>query len=759
MSVRAIQARVECDRATLEHLWRTHRVFNERVPVVLSWLFKMRRGECGRTEEEKRLYRTIADFVLANSQNAEAILNAVSIPNWTPTSARKLKAKTVLSDGTEKVSTGMDWADKAAELSAAGRLLFDKREMLFDLPGTLRQMVCRDAGAIISGHEELVAVWKKAHADWLKAKADWESQEENKLYLNLRPEFEAFEQAAGGRAAKRRGRWHLYLKWLKDHPRLGGWRGGEPIVNELSEQARRRIQKAKPWKQRSVEGEEFWRANPELAALDRLHGYYEREFIRRRKTKKNPDGFTHPPTFTVPHAVRHPRWFVFNAPQTSPIGYRNLVLPPHAGPEGTVELRLLTGDKTDGKHPGNWVKVRFRADPRLSDFRPAKRTRSFNRGRNKGQTTQSDAYEYFDHHLGLMRSAEIKGLKLIFRFNPDDSLRAAYLYFTCDVGSIPFTERTRAIQWTETGEVTKKGKKRKTKKLPDGLIACAVDLGLRHLGFATRARYAGANPEILRSRNLWLGREEQKGRHPGRLSPGADLRHIAHHKRNIRRLRRLRGKPVKSESSHVELQTHIDHMGEDRFKQGARAIINFALNVKKGPDTRTGEVHPRADVLILEKLAGLLPDAEKERGINRALVAWNRGQLVKRVKEMAQDVGLKVFEVSPVGTSQVCSRCGALGRRYSIVPDDRTGRPGFRFGWVEKLFACPNPDCRYRGNADHNASVNLHRRFMLEDAAVKAFLDWRAKTKKEQEEVLRRIEKALCADLLRMHGLEEPTPF
>ncbi len=49
MSVRAIQARIECDRQTFESPWRTDRVFNERVPGILSWLFKMRQGEWSQT--------------------------------------------------------------------------------------------------------------------------------------------------------------------------------------------------------------------------------------------------------------------------------------------------------------------------------------------------------------------------------------------------------------------------------------------------------------------------------------------------------------------------------------------------------------------------------------------------------------------------------------------------------------------------------------------------------------------------------------
>ena len=62
-------------------------------------------------------------------------------------------------------------------------------------------------------------------------------------------------------------------------------------------------------------------------------------------------------------------------------------------------------------------------------------------------------------------------------------------------------------------------------------------------------------------------------------------------------------------------------------------------------------------------------------------------------------------------------------------------------------------------NADHNASVNLHRRFLLDDEAVKAFRDWQAKPKEQRYEAIERIEQSLRRDLLEMHGLEKPTPF
>ena len=75
-------------------------------------------------------------------------------------------------------------------------------------------------------------------------------------------------------------------------------------------------------------------------------------------------------------------------------------------------------------------------------------------------------------------------------------------------------------------------------------------------------------------------------------------------------------------------------MGDDRVKKGARRIVNFAC--------QNG-----CDLIIMEKLAGLIPDAEKERGINRALVSWNRGHLVKWIKQLAGDAGIRVIEVYP----------------------------------------------------------------------------------------------------------------
>ena len=436
-----------------------------------------------------------------------------------------------------------------------------------------------------------------------------------------------------------------------------------------------------------------------------------------------------------------------------------LCLPKGGGDLGSVDLLLLVGEKTGTKYPNCWSSVRFAADPRLSEFKPITKTRQIQKGKAKGQETISRAFVFLDRQLNMERPAQISGIKLLFkrvRLDSDGLLVSAdpYLVFTCNIEDVPYTETAKAVKWVDSGE------KRRRVVVPSGLSTCAVDLGIRHVGFATIATQdskCDGGVHVLRSRNIWIAQEEEQGRHPGRWSSGPELHHISDHKRRLRYLRRLRGKPVRDESSHVELQDHVTNMAADRFKKAARAIINFALNVEGKKEVKTGEPYPRADVLLVENLANLLPDAERERGINAALIEFNRGHLVDRLAEVAKDCGLKLVKVSPVGTSQVCCQCGALGRRYSIARNEESSCADIHFGFVEPLFACPC--CGYRANSDHNASVNLHRRFLLGDAAIRRFREWQQGSKQERAEVLRRIEETLLA-LRLMHKLEVAyTPF
>jgi len=113
-------------------------------------------------------------------------------------------------------------------------------------------------------------------------------------------------------------------------------------------------------------------------------------------------------------------------------------------------------------------------------------------------------------------------------------------------------------------------------------------------------------------------------------------------------------------------------MGEDRVKESARRIVNFA--------------HQNGcDLIIMEKLAGLIPDAERERGINRALVSWNGGHLAD-VDQAAWPAthGIRVVEVSLTGPANSVRVARALGA--AIL--GRPGQPHFEI--VGKMFACPS---------------------------------------------------------------------
>jgi IS605 OrfB family transposase len=367
-----------------------------------------------------------------------------------------------------------------------------------------------------------------------------------------------------------------------------------------------------------------------------------------------------------------------------------------------------------------WRSFHFRPDPRLRLVRKAQ---------NAVEAAKPKyTYVFTDPALGIDRPAEIRGAKLIFRpARPDGRV---YLTFTCDLPDLP---SRISVKQTSCDKCRKYGTKRLCNKVREELdghdpVTCALDLGIRHLAAATVRR----DGRIVRARIL---REDDKA------ARGPQLPAIAAHKRALAAGRRKRGKPVRGEESFIGLQNHVNKMGQDRFKKGARRIVNFARQYA-------------CDLIVMEKLKGMIPDAERERGINSALVNWNRGNLVKWVKQLANDAGIRVVEVNPYMTSQLCSRCGSMGARFSA----ERGQP--IFDPVGKMFACP--ECAYLANADHNASVNLHRRFYGELAEVKRLRQgvYRV-TKPGQQPVdvdLEQVHRLVAPRVCHM-SRGEPTPF
>lgn len=750
MAVRTLQVRLHCVPDTLEALWHTHKIFNERLREILALLFRMRRSECGESPERQALYREIALFVTGcPANNAPYLLNSVCIKNWVPTTAKKIKATISDPQGEMIEVTGESWAERAAQLSADGELLFDKREVLGDLTPAMAQVVVREAAAYLSGYESLVRRWEREHERWLDEKATWEAEPEHRLYLALKPHFTAFEaNIGGGRLTERRHRWGQYITWLGQNPALAAWRGGPAVINDVKQEGRNRIARTALKREAQIEAEEFFKANPELKALDALHGSYERKFIRCRKTKKHIDGFDHKPTFTQPDALVHPRWYVFNAPQTKPAGYRKLNLPERDGQAGSLELSLMTGDNEC--HETAWTPFSFNGDRRLSNLRRVAVTSKVKSGPKRGEAKEKVGFEFFDRALKIWRPAEIKGARLALKMKGNRP-RAAYLSFTVKTQNNAYSEAARNLRRSKPEELFPTEGTHRTELGPEGLVTCAVRIATRDCAYATLAVGVGGAPVILRQRNLWLEQTEATGLHVGRKQKGSTLAHMASHQAELARRRSQLGRIPRGESAHARLAGHIRNMAKDRYRQQARRIIDFALNVDGAIYPLTGGAYPRADVLLLESMENLIPSAELERGVNKALVAFNRGHLVSHLKDVAAEVGVRVFEINPLGTAQVCSRCGALGRPYSVRGSGKDQPVSFTFGPAEPLFACPT--CHYRANSQHNASVNLHNRFYSAQT-MESFVTYLRQPVERRREMLRSIEAELTSPTAGTLGLD-----
>lgn len=631
MALKSFQARVVCESPAHRcYLELTHRLFNEHLTPVVKILYGALRGRNG--PEFQSILRTIKSAQQAHGQ---------------------VEAITAQPSGRGAVDTD-DWKGLARKLAGRGTLLFDRKKELPGFSSEFRRKVFDTAFQIILSHRAKLAAWREEHKTWLNQKSEWEA--DNPEYMQARPTIESFS-ALEGKVAKRRGRWHRWLDFLIANPQLAAWRGGPMSVTSLTSAEWAEARK-KPRKMVARAFEMFFAKNPELAELDRLHGFYQREFVRPWAKRRHPDGFKHTPTLTLPSPEKHPAWFSFKKTDT----YQNLNLT-----TGTVELKVIRSEDPDQRSPRGFTRYRFRADRRFARFHLA------------GSEVKSGSEKcdlIYNGRLGP-RPATVKGIKLVFRNGQP------YLFFTVYIEDTPsrFPIKQAALD--------KYGYRWAVKKVNEDeadrpLRTMAIDLGIRHLAVATVMEQGN----IIASQFIHNRPTLQS---TGRVLTGiASLEQIAAMKRELRRRLRQRGKPVKGQESCRQLGNHIRRMSEDRFKKSAAAVVDFAYA-------------RQVDVIVMEELAGLIPDAERERGINRALVNWNRGQLCRWIKMLGEEHGIRVAEVPPHWTSHVCHRCGQIGQRYSLEEGTMVPQP------VGKLFGCPS--CHYRCNADFNASVNLHRVF------------------------------------------------
>jgi putative transposase len=171
----------------------------------------------------------------------------------------------------------------------------------------------------------------------------------------------------------------------------------------------------------------------------------------------------------------------------------------------------------------------------------------------------------------------------------------------------------------------------------------------------------------------------------------------AHRYRHLKRIAKKQwqsGRSVAGEHSNQQLWRHIDLLNEDAAHKVASRIASVCAS------------YPGC-ILLFERLRKIKPGkGSKSRRMNRRRANQLRGKIREHAKDKAYVQQVVTVEVNPHGTSQYCSRCGALGERFSYQHGQR-----IRVKWG-KLFYCPV--CHYEAHADFNASVNVHRSFYRE---------------------------------------------
>ncbi len=229
---------------------------------------------------------------------------------------------------------------------------------------------------------------------------------------------------------------------------------------------------------------------------------------------------------------------------------------------------------------------------------------------------------------------------------------------------------TAELHFAQSREIS--AKKLVESKLDPDLVTVAVDLNVKFLAVITVKQ----RDRVLESRFV--------------SDQGLDQHRFKHLKR-IARKQWQSGKPMKGEQSNQQIWQHIRRMNEDAARRVAHTIAEVCAR------------YPGC-VLVFERLRKIRPKGgSKSRRMNRKQANQLRGKINQRAREKVYALGVVTAEVNPHGTSQYCSRCGALGERFSFLGGKR-----ITVKWG-KLFGCPV--CHYETQADWNASVNLHHSF------------------------------------------------
>ncbi|MGE3180115.1 MAG: hypothetical protein AB7N71_00665 [Phycisphaerae bacterium] len=564
---------------------------------------------------------------------------------------------------------------KAAELTQEFVNKFGHLEELVTArtsAGALWKEAIHAATQRIKSYQELHEQWKHDHEQWKKEKVEWEEAHEN--YMKIRPLVEDFH-AQSGATRGRRERWNKWIDFLANTAEIIKWRNGDAIYKPPPPE---KLAKIRSRRRNVVRAERdlIFDLNPELQRFDQLHGAYERRFVRAYAKRRHHDGFRHRPSFTIPSSGSRPDWPRFQ----QKAGWKNLDLD-----NQKFQILIPNCDATKNR----WLSLSFVPDPRFRRLLPAEAPEKY------GATSYH--YHLKTQHAGQL-PAQPQGVKLLQRNG------SWFATFSLDIIPPACGVPIKQAHITKySANWTRKKIEEEVENASDTLTTCAIDLAIRHLGAVTVKR-----GDRFIARRILSHRFDLNGENSTINIP--TLPQIAQVQRQLRSKRRRAGKMPPGKPTASRLQAHYRNLQDDRVKKAAFAIFEIArVN--------------GAQIIVLENLRSLTFDTAREKGVNAALMRWNRGALVTRLFHEAEFQGMRVIEVPAYYTSRVCAQCDAIGVRFDTGTPRRRDekaaallgksrdalRNAPRLNYLGHWFYCPA--CRRRVHADINASENLHRVF------------------------------------------------
>ena len=122
---------------------------------------------------------------------------------------------------------------------------------------------------------------------------------------------------------------------------------------------------------------------------------------------------------------------------------------------------------------------------------------------------------------------------------------------------------------------------------------------------------------------------------------------------------------------------------KNKFDERTKSYINHSIYEMLDKENPS--------IIVLESLTFQSWYKKLTKGVKRKLSRWTKGYIQERLEYIASTRGIKVVNINPAYTSQICYKCGSFGKRN------------------EKKFECQN--CGVI-DADINAAHNIEHRYL-----------------------------------------------